>query len=154
MTYEKNVPTQQTKATKIMRFPKADVYSGRTESDSAQATKGTQTSQRLTFPKSARLLKSSEYQRLRQNSRRFAGQSLVIYYQLSSRPDSKLGITVTKKFGNAVKRNLFKRRVREAFRQCRHQLPPGIQLNVLPRKDPTYFSLSKMREDFQKCTNR
>lgn len=45
----------------------------------------------------------------------------------------KLGITVSKKFGKAHERNYFKRIVREAFRQQRHQLPV-CQVVVMPKK--------------------
>lgn len=56
---------------------------------------------------------------------------------IDSRPNrnsiTRLGITVTKRYGKAHQRNRFKRVVREAFRQCRLRLPAGLDLNVKPR---------------------
>lgn len=48
-------------------------------------------------------------------------------------PTARLGITVTRKIGNAVHRNRVKRSVREAFRKKRGILPEGISLVVIAR---------------------
>jgi ribonuclease P protein component len=45
----------------------------------------------------------------------------------------RLGLSVSKRLGNAVVRNHWKRLLREAFRQVRPQLPLGIDLIVIPR---------------------
>ena len=47
---------------------------------------------------------------------------------------ARLGITVTRKIGNAVLRNRVKRSVREAFRHARSRLPAGISLVVIARE--------------------
>lgn len=46
---------------------------------------------------------------------------------------TRLGITVTKRFGKSHDRNRFKRITREAFRLCREMLVQGIDINVKPR---------------------
>lgn len=46
---------------------------------------------------------------------------------------TRLGITVTKKFGKAHHRNKFKRRVKEAFRVSKNYLIRGVDLVIRPR---------------------
>ncbi len=45
----------------------------------------------------------------------------------------RLGLSVSRKVGGAVRRNRWKRLIREAFRLSRPQLPLGIDLIVIPR---------------------
>ncbi|HEV3269606.1 MAG TPA: ribonuclease P protein component [Candidatus Rhabdochlamydia sp.] len=84
------------------------------------------------FPKSARILKSSHFRRLTKSNRRIFGEMISVDFQHSKGLDSKLGITVSKKFGKAHDRNRFKRVVREVFREMRAHLPIGLEINISP----------------------
>ncbi|MBP9841383.1 MAG: ribonuclease P protein component [Simkaniaceae bacterium] len=93
------------------------------------------------FPKSSRLLKSREF-------RRFEGtittERLIIDYRRSL--CSRLGLTVSKKFGKSHERNRFKRLVREAFRLSP---PKGIEINVRPRPTSKDVSIVEILQDLQ-----
>ncbi|WP_108624353.1 ribonuclease P protein component, partial [Candidatus Similichlamydia epinepheli] len=63
------------------------------------------------LPKSVRILKRSVFLRVGRSGKRFHGAVLCFSFVRSS--SMRLGITVSKKYGNAVKRNHLKRRIRE-----------------------------------------
>jgi ribonuclease P protein component len=46
----------------------------------------------------------------------------------------RLGLSVSRKVGGAVKRNRWKRMIREAFRCSAARLPNGVDLIVIPRQ--------------------
>lgn len=48
-------------------------------------------------------------------------------------PDVRLGITASRRIGNAVQRNRVKRRVREFFRLYRKELQPAHDLLIIAR---------------------
>jgi ribonuclease P protein component len=63
-----------------------------------------------------------------------ADDVLVINAVASEFPHPRLGLSVSKKVGNAVTRNRWKRLIREAFRLSKTELPAGIDLVVRPQK--------------------
>jgi len=85
------------------------------------------------FPKSARIRTRRQYQRISQHPTRAIGNWIVVESRQSNNQFTRLGITVTRRYGNAVRRNRFKRIVREAFRLSRALLPQGFDLNIKPR---------------------
>ena len=73
-------------------------------------------------------------------------------------PSQRLGITVTKKVGNAVRRNAVKRRVREVFRHRRGQLPSDIGVVFVAKRNATRVTYAEVSADFEalagQLTNR
>lgn len=64
------------------------------------------------------------------------GELLIFGYE-NGLPYSRLGLSVSKRLGNAVARNRWKRILREAFRLHREQLPAGLDLVIVPRESGT-----------------
>ena len=82
---------------------------------------------------SDRLRKRFEFRRLRDRGKRVHTRSFVLLIAPSAHPQSRLGITVSKQVGKAVRRNRVKRLVREAFRSQRVLLPLAADLVVIAR---------------------
>lgn len=85
------------------------------------------------FPRKYRLRKSPEFQRVFEAKQRVGDADLLVFAVRSGLPYTRLGLSVSRKHGSAVRRNRLKRLIREAFRLSRHELPPGLDLVVIPR---------------------
>ncbi len=88
------------------------------------------------FSKKLRLLSASDFSRLKEKSESFKSYTVSIYYRSNSDihlANSRLGISVSTKVGNAVLRNRFKRLIREKFRNSNIKLKNLDMLIVVYR---------------------
>lgn len=69
------------------------------------------------FPGSSRLRARRQFLETRRRGRRAEGRWLVVYAAPNQIGDPRLGVTVTRRVGNAAVRNHWKRRLREIFRR-------------------------------------
>jgi ribonuclease P protein component len=80
-----------------------------------------------------RIRKRWEFVRLQRGHRGRKTAHFVVIVSPSQQAEGRLGITVSRKVGSSVERNHVKRRVREFFRQYRHELQPAHDLLVIAR---------------------
>ena len=111
----------------------------------------TQSKEIYAFPKSARLLAAHQFRRVNKHGKTVAGKFLTIQVCVSRNSCLKLGLTVSRKFGDAVRRNRFKRLVREAFRLTQHLLPHHVHLNIRPTFPPAQASFEEIRRELIDC---
>lgn len=89
---------------------------------------------RATFRPHERLRHALEFQRAFARRRSVSDAVLVVHAVENGLDHPRLGLSVSrKKIRRAVHRNRFKRLVREAFRLNKADLPPGVDLVVVPR---------------------
>jgi ribonuclease P protein component len=92
------------------------------------------------FPKSARLRKRPEFLTLSRTGRKIHSAHFVIVSGKNDGGETRLGITVSSKVGNAVVRNRIKRSLREFFRRRRHELGSGLDVLVIARNSAAEMS--------------
>lgn len=95
---------------------------------------------RLKFAKELRVRNSLEFGEIMKRGGFAADGQLVVNARLAAKPAKsgqyrgRLGITIPKKTGNAVMRNLWKRLIREAYRVQQHEMPVGFDFVVKPKR--------------------
>ena len=85
------------------------------------------------FPKAARIRRRREFLSLgRTGEKRRTGNLVFLLRRASGQP--RLGITVSRKVGDAVTRNRLKRRIREVFRRHPKRSDLGCDLIVIAKE--------------------
>ena len=91
------------------------------------------------FPRTARLLKHSDFDRVYKQGRRHFSPHMTVFYltrpeDVSGANGARVGFTVGRPLGGAVERNRIKRRLREAVRLRRSTLQSPVDIVINPKK--------------------
>ena len=109
----------------------------------AQTSKRKACPLRFSLTKADRILLRREFIALSKSGRRIQNDHFIAYFSPNQHGRSRLGVTVTKKVGPAVKRNRIKRLVREYFRLNRHRLAGNWDINIIAKRQIAEFSFEK-----------
>jgi ribonuclease P protein component len=87
------------------------------------------------FPKSLRLRSRREFLIVQDTGAKVSADCVLALFKPNGRPDSetRVGLTVSSKVGNAVVRNRVRRKLRELFRTRRSELPRGLDMVLIAR---------------------
>lgn len=111
-----------------------------------QGARSTQKS-RTPRPHSVKLSKK-DFLKLKKEGKRFTGKVCYFSFLMSPSAITRMGLTVTKKFGKAHDRNRFKRWCREVHRHT--NFPKGIEINISPILQSPPITFECVKHDFQK----
>ena len=105
------------------------------------------------FLRAYRITRGADFQRAYQRRLTAGDDRLLVFVFPNGLAHPRLGLSVSRKVGNAVVRNRWKRCLREAFRLAREQLPCGVDLVVIPRPDAVPET-KELQESLVKLTRR
>ena len=85
------------------------------------------------FPKEKRLQTAGEFDAVFAAKVKVYAGPLMVHGRLNGAEQSRLGLSIARRVGNAVKRNKLKRLLRESFRLLQEHLPQGFDIVVSAR---------------------
>ena len=100
---------------------------------------------KFTFSKRERIRKGNHFSQIKKRGNVFKTRKLIFNY-VEDCENSKLGIIVTKKVGNAVFRNSVRRWIKEIFRINRFNLSSALEIIIIPRTSAITFN--ELKRDF------
>lgn len=164
---EKNLPTKQYPPQTHARLSVAHEHDSRPCPDQETPSQGPQTFMRpdtaktstalgnrpaaYTLPKAARILIRREFLALQRKGRRRHTPHFVVITAKRHTGRSRLGVTATRRFGNAVMRNWMKRRLRELFRLHQADFVPALDVLIIPKTGAGTLSFDQITQELGKA---
>lgn len=100
------------------------------------------------FRRHQRVRHRRDFERIYREGSRARGEVLVAVVIENGLPHARLGLSVGKAiWKSAVKRNRVRRIFREAFRLSQHELPPGIDVVLIPARKALEPELEATRRE-------
>ena len=84
------------------------------------------------------LCRNNDFRRLYARGKSFVSPVVVVYTLKNRTGQVRVGITTSKKIGNAVQRNRSRRVIREAYRGLASRVRPGVDLVFVARGKTPY----------------
>ena len=100
-----------------------------------------------------RIRRGEDFKRVYDLQQRAGDKFLLIFAARNQLGLTRFGLSVSKRHGNAVRRNRLKRLMREAFRLSTQQLPEGLDLVLIPRQN-AHASLDDFRRSLAAIVRR
>ncbi|HEY7913234.1 MAG TPA: ribonuclease P protein component, partial [Blastocatellia bacterium] len=100
------------------------------------------------FSKADRILKRDHFKRVYEGGRKVHTRFFTAFILPNSGEGPRLGITATRKIGNAVERNRARRLLREAFRKNKWLAPRGVDIVINVKRSLVEAALSDLEDDF------
>src|SRR5277367_4233495 len=109
----------------------------------------------LRFPKSARLSRASEFQRMRRDGQSFHGKFIVlsVLKNLPS-PEVRVGLITSRRVGGAVVRNRVRRRLREIVRATQPEIVAGTWLTLVARQAAARATFQNLAVEWRQLAQR
>ena len=104
--------------------------------------------------KKYRLRKKKEFDYTYKRGRSYANACLVLVYRKTGQGVSRVGFSVSKKFGNAVARNKIKRRLKEIYRKRIDRIKTGYDLIFIVRIGARKADFLRLEDQLERLLKR
>ena len=104
--------------------------------------------------KLTRLTDSPEFERVYKQGTAFRGRLFSVHAFPNETGTPRLGLSVSKKVGNAVTRNAVRRRLREVFHLSIGRIPGSLDLVVSARPPASETTFEELNEEFLKALGK
>ncbi len=103
---------------------------------------------RFTLSYSERLHSQKDFKIVFNLGRRLVHPAIFVYtHERAAGPEfARIGISISKKVGIAVKRNRVKRLLREIFRLNKYSIKPRLDLVFVPKKEAAEFDFQQLEK--------
>jgi ribonuclease P protein component len=101
-----------------------------------------------------RLTDSPEFERVYRQGTAYRGRLFSVHAFPNEHGTPRLGLSVSRKVGNAVTRNAVRRRLREVIYSCISELSGNLDLVVSARPAAAEATFDELREEFSKSLGR
>ncbi|GER67300.1 ribonuclease P protein component [Weizmannia acidilactici] len=97
--------------------------------------------------KSYRVKKNEEFQEIFRNGKSYANRQFVVYVlKKENQKHFRIGLSVSKKLGKAVKRNEIKRYIRQVFLELKEEISPGNDYIIIARKPAAEMNFHQVKK--------
>lgn len=100
--------------------------------------------------KRQRIKKNSEFQKVFKDGKSFANRQFIVYrFKREGQTEFRLGLSVSKKVGNAVTRNRIKRYIRQSFLELKDELQSDLDYVVIARNQAATMDFHETKKSLQ-----
>ncbi len=100
------------------------------------------------------ICENREFRRLYARGKSYVTPLVVVYVMKNRQKQVRMGITTTKKIGNAVKRSRCRRVIREAFRAVAEEIPAGWSFVLVARVKTAFVKSGQVERDLRYCLKK
>lgn len=96
------------------------------------------------------ICRNNDFRRIYARGKSYVSPLVVVYALKNRTKKVRVGITTSKKVGNAVQRNRSRRVIREAFRALAPRVRPGFDLVLVARGKTPYVKSTDVRRQLER----
>ncbi|MEN8907796.1 MAG: ribonuclease P protein component [Clostridiales bacterium] len=104
--------------------------------------------------KTSSLKKGYDFSRVYKNGKYFASKYVVLYFIVNKYDENRIGIVVTKKNGNSVRRNRIRRLIKESYRLNEFRVKIGYDLVFVSRKNQNIPKFKEIKSEIEYILKR